>query len=171
MYTYTLLICIIMGICALYIFLWVVKRFEILKPLYKFPIIIMIIYWYCCSIVCISELSLLLYKENWYEWTRENILCGSYCLIKHSTLTFLKNIITSKQTPQCIYRLKIIFVFTIFIKYQISQVRNAAYKIAGQGNQQLFISWCFLKRKECWFWFVLWFLMSSGVGWPHKNKK
>ena len=37
-----LLICIIMGICALYVFLWVVKRFEIPKALYKFPIIIII---------------------------------------------------------------------------------------------------------------------------------
>ena len=32
-----------MGICALYVFLWVVKRFEIPKALYKFPIIIIII--------------------------------------------------------------------------------------------------------------------------------
>ena len=32
-----------MGICALYVFLWVVKRFEIPKVLYKFPIIIIII--------------------------------------------------------------------------------------------------------------------------------
>ena len=31
-----------MGICALYVFLFVVKRFEILKALYKFPIIIII---------------------------------------------------------------------------------------------------------------------------------
>ena len=35
----TLLICIIMGICALYVFVLVVKHFAILKALYKFPII------------------------------------------------------------------------------------------------------------------------------------
>ena len=33
-----------MGICALYVFLSVVKRFEILKPLYKFPIIIIYLF-------------------------------------------------------------------------------------------------------------------------------
>ena len=32
-----------MGICALYVFLSIVKHFEILKALYKFPIIIIII--------------------------------------------------------------------------------------------------------------------------------
>ena len=32
-----------MGICALYVFLQVVKHFENLKALYKFPVIIIII--------------------------------------------------------------------------------------------------------------------------------
>ena len=32
-----------MGICALYVFLYVGKRFEILKALYKFPITIIIL--------------------------------------------------------------------------------------------------------------------------------
>ena len=36
------LIHIVMGICALYVFLQVVKRFEFPKALYKFPIIIII---------------------------------------------------------------------------------------------------------------------------------
>ena len=40
LYACILLICIIRGICALYVFLKVVKRFEILKVLYKFPVII-----------------------------------------------------------------------------------------------------------------------------------
>ena len=34
------LICIIMGICALYVFFKVVKRFQFSKELYNFPIII-----------------------------------------------------------------------------------------------------------------------------------
>ena len=36
------LVCIVLGICALYVLFHVVKRFEFPKVLYKFPIIVIV---------------------------------------------------------------------------------------------------------------------------------